>query len=182
MLWRRYGQIAGIGAVALILDQLSKIWVLRHIFGFQGDIQAGIWHPPIAVLPFFNWVIVWNRGVSFGLLKHHSEWMPYALSALALAIVIGLLVWVRQQESRWVVWPVGLICGGAIGNVIDRLTYGAVADFLDFHALGHHYPAFNVADSCIVVGVMILLGQSWLQNRDSTVKAAPTAPLNKAQE
>jgi signal peptidase II len=180
MLMKKYSQIAAIASIAFILDQISKYWVLRHLFGFQGDIAAGIWHPPIPVTPFFNWVMVWNRGVSFGLLRHHSEWMPYALSVLAAAIVIGLLVWVRQHSGAMVIWAVGLVSGGAIGNIIDRLTYGAVADFLDFHLFDRHYPAFNVADSCIVVGVMILLVQSWWQSRASKIE--PPATTTQTQE
>lgn len=151
--------------LALGLDQASKLWVLHGLFGLPAPVSAGtrIW--PINALPFFDWVLVWNYGVSFGLLRNHHEWMPYILSALALAIVISVLVWVRKQPDRLSWLGSGMICGGAIGNVIDRFRYGAVVDFLDFHAFGYHYPAFNVADSCIVCGVMILLLQTWRQDK-----------------
>jgi signal peptidase II len=115
--------------------------------------------PPrdIAVLPFLDLVLVWNRGVSFGLFNRESELAPWVLIGLALAIVVGLLVWVGRLRGRWPIVAVGLVIGGAIGNSIDRLRHGAVVDFIDLHVAAYHWPAFNVADSAIVIGVGILL-------------------------
>ncbi|MEM9683195.1 MAG: signal peptidase II, partial [Pseudomonadota bacterium] len=105
-------------------------------------------------------VLVWNRGVSFGMFGTDSPWGPVLLSALALIISACLVIWLRRVEERFLAAAIGFVLGGALGNVIDRLQYGAVADFLDFHAFGYHWPAFNVADSAITVGVVLLLYDS----------------------
>ncbi len=137
-----------LAATVLFLDQATKWWILSLVM-----------HPPraIAVTPFFDLVLVWNRGVTFGLFDGESQIGPWLLIALALAIVAGLVVWLRRVEGVWPVYAIGLIIGGAIGNAIDRLRFGAVVDFLDLHAAGYHWPAFNMADSAIVVGVAVLI-------------------------
>lgn len=142
---------SGLMAAALVtaLDQLSK-WVVLEI----------VMDPPriIPVTPFFNLVLVWNRGVSFGFLSHaSSQWMPWLLTALALAIMAVLAWWLRRAATRLMVLALGLVMGGALGNVIDRLRFGAVADFLDVHIAGVHWPAFNMADSAITVGAALIL-------------------------
>lgn len=111
----------------------------------------------VPVTDFFNLVLVWNEGVSFGMLQHGHEAAPYLLSVLALAVCLWLHRWLLKAETRGIALALGLIIGGALGNVIDRLLYGAVVDFLDFHVAGHHWPAFNVADSAICIGVIMLL-------------------------
>jgi signal peptidase II len=140
----------------VVLDQISKWWILTEVMD-----------PPktIAVTGFFNLVLVWNRGVSFGLFDSNSAWGPVLLTALALAIAAGLVVWLRRAGSRLAAAAIGLVLGGAIGNVIDRVRFGAVADFLDFHAAGYHWPAFNVADSAISVGVGLLLYDGLFESR-----------------
>jgi signal peptidase II len=147
-------------AVVLILDQASKWWVLTLLQpclqGEQGPACAAP-SPFIAVTGFFNLVMTWNRGVSFGLLTHEADFMPLLLIALALAISLVLMLWL-WRSFRWLeVMAIGMVIGGALGNVVDRLRFGAVADFLDVHVAGWHWPAFNVADSCIVIGVGLLL-------------------------
>jgi len=92
--------------------------------------------------------------VSFGLGAGSAVWV---LVGISLAIVAGLLVWLRQQERRWPAWAIGLVVGGALGNVIDRLHAPGVVDFLDFHVAGWHWPAFNLADSAITIGVAMLV-------------------------
>jgi signal peptidase II len=140
----------------VVLDQLTKWWILAEVMD-----------PPktIAVTGFFNLVLVWNRGISFGLFDSDSAWGPILLTALALAIAAGLVVWLRRAESRLAAAAIGLVLGGAIGNVIDRVRFGAVVDFLDFHAAGYHWPAFNVADSAISVGVGLLLYDGLFESR-----------------
>lgn len=130
-------------AAVIVLDQLSKWWIL------------GLMDPPreIALAPFFNLVLAWNRGVSFSLFHSGAAYAPYVLSAVALAVVAGLLWWLRRMERPLPILAIGLVVGGALGNVIDRLRYGAVVDFLDVHAAGWHWPAFNLADSAITLGV-----------------------------
>ncbi|MGE3769691.1 MAG: signal peptidase II [Bdellovibrionales bacterium] len=133
----------------VVLDQLTKYIMMNHV------------EIPQAVFPFMNFVWVWNNGVSFGMLQHSAAVMPYALSVLALAICIILNRWLQKSSDTCSVWGLGLIMGGAIANVFDRLRFGAVFDFLDFYVGDWHWPAFNVADSAIVIGVvMLLLGGS----------------------
>lgn len=139
-----------VATATFVLDQLSK-WVILEL----------VMDPPriIPVLPFFNLVLVHNRGVSFGLFGNESQWGPYVLSALAVAVSVALIMWARRAESRMLAAALGAIVGGAIGNVVDRLRFGAVVDFLDFHLPGTglpHWPAFNVADSAIVIGVAVV--------------------------
>ena len=138
--------VAAIAFVIIALDQLTKWQAVR-------DLSVA----PVEVTGFFNLVLVCNTGISFGLLPGDSPLKAWLLSGFALAVVIGLLVWVRNKDSRLLVAGCGLVVGGALGNVIDRLRVGCVIDFLDFHAAGWHWPAFNVADSAITVGVGLLL-------------------------
>jgi signal peptidase II len=139
---------AGVALAWTVLDQAVKWWILEVVM-----------QPPrtLEVTPFFNLVMAWNRGVSFSLFANDAAVMPYALSALAAVIVAFLAVWLRRADRPFTAACIGLVIGGAVGNVIDRLRFGAVADFLDFHAMGYHYPAFNVADMGISVGVVLLL-------------------------
>ena len=113
---------------------------------------------PIAVTPFFNLVLVWNRGVSFGMFGgQDAAYLPWVFVALALAIVAFLLTWLRRAPDGLTATALGLVIGGALGNVVDRLRFGAVVDFLDFHVAGYHWPAFNLADAAICVGAGLLL-------------------------
>ena len=115
--------------------------------------------PPriIEVTSFFNIVMVWNKGASFGLLSSQSPWTQILLGVLAVAISIVLVVWLMKAQNRWLAVSLGLVIGGALGNAIDRAVYRAVADFLDFHVAGYHWPSFNVADIAITIGVIMLL-------------------------
>ena len=148
---RRYGFVAGLGGLVLALDQISKVWIL-------GALSAA--RPAIEVTPFLNFVLVWNRGISFGLFDRDSAWQPWLLIGLSLAIVAGMLIWLRLERGRWVTLSVGLIAGGAVGNAVDRARLGAVVDFVDFHLGGWHFATFNVADAAITCGVALLLAVS----------------------
>ena len=138
----------GLAAVVLALDQITKWWILGTVM-----------QPPriIPVLPFFNLVMGWNQGISFGLLNWDSPLGAWLLSLVALAITGALLVWLYRADRLRVGLGIGLIVGGALGNLADRVSWGAVLDFLDFHAWGYHWPAFNVADSGITVGAAVLI-------------------------
>jgi signal peptidase II len=111
----------------------------------------------LVVSGFFNLVHVRNTGVSFGMFQSDSMLGPWLLSGFAVVVSVALCAWLARAESRLVATALGLIIGGALGNVVDRLRFGAVFDFLDFHAFGWHWPAFNLADSAIAVGVAGLL-------------------------
>ena len=148
---RRLGRTLAVAALVLVLDQASKFWVVEHL----GLRELG----RIEVLdPWFNLVMAWNPGINFGLfdMGYSGRWL---LIALALAIVAGLLVWVRGAPGGWL-RPIGAgaIIGGALGNVWDRVTYGAVADFLNFSCCGVANPfAFNIADAAIFGGAALLI-------------------------
>lgn len=142
-----------LAALVLLFDQLSK-WAVVEL----------VMSPPrtIPVTGFFNLILTHNCGVSFGFLNDaelcDSVIMPWVLSLLAVAVVAGLFYWLKRQPERLLALAIGLVAGGALGNVVDRLRVGAVVDFLDFHLSGTlHWPAFNLADSAITLGVLVLL-------------------------
>jgi len=134
-----------LAACVILLDQVSKMLILD------------LMQPPraIEILPVFNIVLAMNRGVSFSLFTSHAETAPYLLSALALAVCGGLVWWLRSGTAPRI--AVGLVLGGALGNVADRLRFGAVVDFLDVHWQAWHWPAFNVADSAISIGAVLIV-------------------------
>lgn len=141
-----------VAGAAFFLDQLCK-YIMLYVVNVSSE--------PTALGPFFNLVMVWNKGISFGMFSSHDQtWQPYALMGVSLLIVGILFNWLRTANNNWVAAAIGMVIGGALGNVVDRLRYGAVADFFDFHALGYHWPAFNIADSLICIGVAILCWDS----------------------
>ena len=152
---RRAGVRMGLVAAVIVaaLDQLTKWWILDWVMD-----------PPrvIAIAPFFNTVLVYNRGTSFGLFEGGGQWL---LLAVAAAIVAILLVWLTRTRRRGLALALGLVIGGALGNAIDRLARGAVVDFLDFHWGELHWPAFNLADSAITIGVVLMLLDGLLERR-----------------
>lgn len=147
-------KLGGLLALLVVLaDQATKQWALATLFR-DGRV--------VEVTPFFNLVAVWNRGVSFGLMASDDPMTPYYLSAFAVAVVTGLAIWLSKAASPLLRISLGLIIGGAIGNVIDRVRFHAVVDFIDWHFAGYHWPAFNIADSAISIGVVFLLFESFL--------------------
>lgn len=137
-------------AAILILDQLSKAWLLFHV----GMIER----PPIEVTSFFKLVMVWNEGISFGMFSRSTmAFMPWVLIGLALAVAFWLVRLARRSSARIERLGYALVVGGALGNVIDRVRFGAVADFFYFHIGDLGWPAFNVADAAICIGVGLLL-------------------------
>ncbi len=164
----RQGWLAySVAAVVLAVDQLSKFWILDVL-----KLEAT---GPIEVLPFFRLSMVWNQGVSFGLLRAVSDPMRWLLVVFALVVIALLIWWAGRQARRLPALALGLIIGGAIGNnLIDRVRFGQVADFLDFSAVRVgtlHFPwVFNVADSAITVGVVLLLLDSFFHRDDSSAK------------
>lgn len=152
----RFGLLVALAV--LVLDQVTK-WLIVDIVMASPRV--------IEVAPFFNLVMVWNRGVSFGMFANDAELGRWALVAVALVITVVMAAFLRRADRRLTAGAFGLVIGGAIGNVIDRLRYGAVADFLDLHAAGYHWPAFNVADAGISIGVVLLLLDSLFGRRDA---------------
>lgn len=136
-------------ALLLIVFLIAADQVLKHL-ALRADL-------PIAVTGFFNLVLVWNKGVSFGLFQGMP---PFVWVIFAVIICGGMLCWIWVAKERLVIWSLALVIGGAVGNVIDRLRFRAVVDFIDLHVAGHHWPAFNLADSVIVIGVGLLMWHS----------------------
>jgi len=134
--------------VVAVLDQITKQVMISLVF-----------EPPrvIEVTSFFNLVPVHNTGISFGLFGANTELARWALVAVAVVIMIALLIWLFRAGSTYIAVALVLVIGGAASNVIDRALAGAVIDFLDFHVNGVHWPAFNLADSVIVLGTAMLL-------------------------
>ncbi|WGV15338.1 signal peptidase II [Fuscovulum ytuae] len=153
-------------AVIFVLDQVTKVAIVHGL----NLIERGV----IDVAPpFLTFRMAWNRGVNFGLLAHDADFMRWVLIAVAIAISLWVWLWVRREEpGRWAQISAGLLVGGALGNVIDRVVYGAVADFLNMSCCGIENPyAFNVADISIfagAIGLILFTGGS-----DKTAKGDP---------
>ncbi len=155
-------------ALLLVADQASKWWVLevldlpnrRHLPLFQ----AG----PLGL----DLTMVWNRGVTFGLLSGDGPLNHVILAAIAAAIALFLLRWMAKAENRTVATALGAVVGGAVGNVIDRLRFGAVVDFVDAHGWGWHWYVFNIADAGIVCGVFVLLADALFRKPPASREAA----------
>ncbi len=140
--------------VVMAADQASKWWILNVI-----DLPA---LGQVVLLPVLNLTMVWNRGVTFGLLTGFGQWGYLALAAIAIAVVVALVIWLRRAESRLVAIALGAIVGGALSNVIDRLRFGAVVDFIHAHVGAWSWYVFNLADAAIVCGVAALVLDSLL--------------------
>lgn len=149
--WRWFA----LAAVLVAADQISKWAVLAHFaYGERRSLTG-----------FFNLVLVYNKGAAFSMFADAPGWQTPLLIAFALAAagVVSALI-LRNPGKRLLCLGLALILGGALGNLIDRLRFGHVVDFLDFHALGWHWPAFNVADSAICVGALILILEGFLHH------------------
>jgi signal peptidase II len=185
----RPGQFFGFGFFLIVaiafIDQYSKWLVLETMLRTKG-VTPGFceWfmkretvqyfldqreaYKTVTVTPFLNFVMVWNQGISFGLFNGDgasevaARNMSLLFIAVSLIVSILMLVWLGLARRRLLATALTLVVGGALANVIDRVRFGAVADFIDFHAGGWHWPAFNVADSCIVIGAILLIADTFL--------------------
>ncbi len=137
-----------IALLVIVLDQFSKIMVYSYL------LEVG---RMVEVTSFFNLVSAWNTGVSFSMFNNLGVNGVYILSAFSLLVVGFLLYWLNNEKSLYMRASLGFVIGGAIGNVIDRVRLGAVYDFLDVHLGVHHWPAFNVADSFICIGAVLIV-------------------------
>ncbi len=162
-----------VALATLVLDQASKLYLL-----FVQDLPRT---QPITLAPFLEFVVVWNRGISYGLFQQESELGRWILLAVMIAAAVGLSVWMMRAASRLLAASLGLIVGGAVGNAIDRVAYGAVFDFVHFHVGSFSWYVFNVADAAIVAGVAGLLYDSLVldrsrQSRSESVRVPPAKP------
>lgn len=137
-----------IAVAVILLDQITKWWALSHL-------QIGI---PQEVLPWMNWLLLFNPGAAFSFLAQGSGWQRWFFTILGLLAAAYILWMLRQsQDDRILNWALSLILGGALGNVADRILYGAVVDFIDWHYGNWHWPAFNIADSAISIGAALII-------------------------
>lgn len=143
-----------------VFDQISKYWVRTDLLGGRGAIMVN---------DYFNIVTAWNTGVSFSMFDSYGLWGTIGLSLLSLLIVGYLLWWMKHETDKVLLVALGFIIGGALGNVVDRVFLGAVFDFLDFHYETHHWPAFNVADSFICLGAVLIVFESILPKKSKEV-------------
>lgn len=143
--------------LVILADQWSKEWLLYDLQLISGRAYE--------LTPFFNLVMVWNYGMSFGMFADDSDATRWFLLAATGGLATGLFIWLWRCGDRWLTLSLALVVGGALGNIIDRLRYGAVADFFDFYLLDWHWPAFNVADACISIGVALLLIESIIRKK-----------------
>lgn len=150
--FRKHSIVAFLFLFTLLSDQLSKLFIVMNLYVGES----------INIFPFFNIVHVRNRGVTFGLLSGTLQ--PIVLIILSLVIVGFLIDYARKNENYRPF--ISLIVGGATGNVIDRIVYGSVVDFLDFHLGKYRWPAFNIADSAIVIGVFVLFFISYSEEKN----------------
>jgi len=137
-----------LAAAIIILDQISK-WVIL------GTMQSG---ESRYVAPFFNWVLTFNTGAAFSFLSDAGGWQRWFFTALALGVSVWIVTLLRRHVGEFrLSLALTLVLGGALGNVIDRMRFGAVVDFIQWHVAGYYWPAFNVADSAITVGAILLI-------------------------
>lgn len=140
--------------ITLVLDQATKLYTLRV---FDLPLKE-----PVEFAPFINLIVVWNRGISYGLFQQDGDLGRWILIVVSILASIGLSIWIRRTRAKVLALSLGLIVGGAIGNVIDRLAYGAVFDFIQFQIGDWSWYVFNVADAAIVAGVVGLLYDSFV--------------------
>ena len=150
--------------VLFITDQVSKILIRNFVLAHDGHIE---------VFPFFNLVYVWNYGVSFGMFQSETNMGVLILIAIAAIITALFAVILVRAENMTTAIGCGVIIGGSCGNIVDRIWHVAVYDFLDFHAFGYHWPAFNIADSCVVIGIAIIAYDSLFLSPKSEQKTTP---------
>jgi len=154
----RFASWLALAGLIILADFATKSWVLSGFFLYER----------VAVTSFFNLVLAMNPGASFGLLADAGGWQRWFFIVLAIVVSVWLVFMIRRHAAElW--WPLGcaLVLGGAIGNLIDRVRFGAVVDFLDFHIAGWHWPTFNLADMAIVSGAAVLIWQELTRKESS---------------
>ena len=144
----------GLAALVVVLDQITKLWISNTF----------VYGESLAVLSFFNLVLAHNAGAAFSFLSDAGGWQRWFFTAIAVIASVWITWLLRKfQSDKFFCFALALILGGAVGNLIDRIAYGYVVDFLDFYWDTYHFPAFNVADSAITCGAVLLLMQSFVK-------------------
>ena len=148
-----------LSALVIVLDQISKLWIANHF----------VYGEALAVFPSFNLVLAHNKGAAFSFLNDAGGWQRWLFTAIA-AVASIWIVWLlrRHAQQKMFSFALALILGGALGNLIDRIAYGYVVDFLDFYWDTYHFPAFNIADSAITCGAALLFLDSFKHKPEKT--------------
>jgi signal peptidase II len=162
-----------VALLTLALDQATKLYSL---FAFELPVRE-----PVHLAPFLSLIVVWNRGISYGLFQQDGDLGRWVLVAVSLAAALGLSVWMRRTTGRLLAASLGLIVGGAVGNAIDRVAYGAVFDFIHLHVGPYSWYVFNVADAAIVAGVAGLLYDSFVLEKRRTRKRVRPPEAGRGQ-
>jgi signal peptidase II len=149
----------GAAVSSFVVDQLHKWWMI-YVYQIEERVR-------VQITPFLDLVMAWNKGISYGLLSQDSTAGLMALVAFSLVVIVVLAFWMVRQESRIISVAIGLIIGGALGNVVDRMVHGAVADFFLLHWSGFNWYVFNIADMAIVAGALILVYDALFSNQMS---------------
>lgn len=138
-----------VSVLVIVIDRFSKLWVLQHLMAYE----------PLSLLPIFNFTLAYNTGAAFSFLHSAAGWQTIIFSGLACVVSAVILYWLAKAPAtdRWMNIALSLIVGGALGNAWDRWLYGHVIDFLDFHWESWHFAIFNIADSAITIGTIMLL-------------------------
>lgn len=146
-----------LSALVVLLDQASKLLADARL----------VYHDPVPLMPFFNFRLAYNTGAAFSFLGNAGGWQRWFFASISVVVVSVLVVWMRRlKPEQWSLsLAFALIIGGAIGNLIDRLVYGHVIDFIDFYYGTWHWPTFNIADSAITLGAALLLMDAWVEYR-----------------
>jgi signal peptidase II len=151
-----------------ILDLLTKYAAFSYVENYVINNNLPFFQVPIT--DFFNLVIVWNKGVSFGMFSD-INYAKYFIFIINIAIITYLFFWLYKNKKKYIDFALSFILAGAFGNLIDRAINGAVADFLDFHLFNYHWPAFNLADSLVFIGVFMLIFENqFTKNNDKNSK------------
>ena len=150
-------KLFGLALLVVVLDQLSKYWVT---WAFE-------YGETVAVTGFFNLTLVHNTGAAFSFLSDAGGWQRWFFAAVAMTVSVVLIIWIARVANgqRWVAAALALILGGALGNLWDRMALGYVVDFLDVYYQTYHWPAFNVADSAITIGAVLLLLENFFPKK-----------------
>ncbi|MDP3706422.1 MAG: signal peptidase II [Legionellaceae bacterium] len=137
-----------VSLIVILLDQLSKYWVMKHLVAYQ----------PVHVIPMLNFTLAYNSGSAFSFLSDSGDWHRWFFTGFSSVMSVVLIVWMMRLPKRAVLQLISLslILGGAVGNLIDRVFLGHVIDFIDVYYQTHHWPVFNIADSAICVGAVLL--------------------------
>ena len=148
-----------LSAGVIVLDQITKVLASAHL----------VLHDPVPVLPLFNLTLMHNSGAAFSFLSQAGGWQRWFFVVVAIGVSVALIWWLHQlqRNQRWLAVALALVLGGALGNVWDRVTLGYVVDFVDVYYGSWHWPAFNVADSAISVGAVMLLVDAFRGERKS---------------